>query len=371
MFINPANRTPVLTAAVTAEDVRPLRGYVMALEKNGDGVLHREIERLTPYFAALSRYLKRELDLHADQYVPQRREKLAKLIEPGVLAGLFNAVAEDTGETMLSEVVILPRSVMRSAAVKQIFNVNPARDLESDFEWKGRKFNFNFFRAFQRKSDKSVDRETAFPVLTLDDDMMEEIRHRSPERLLDSLQQAVTWINHDMLHHLTSYTVPLAGKPRFVSRTMTCHNDKNFKQYMKRYEALFEYSDKWSSQGYETWSLLTHAAVRKTEDHAEINNLLDTYFEELQCMSKDPQYPLPPEAFEYYSMVMGFAVMRTLDDSLIDHYCTLSGIDRSTLKKFEPRLADLHSNQQKTSGNTGVLTLDMIEAVAGMARFEP
>ncbi len=350
-------QAPAIACAGTEESLIPLVSYIASLRRNAETVAHKEAQRLESYFLSSSSYLTLALQARRDNcgYGHEindysKTKRLEGICQPGALAGLFEVVAGHARNTILSEAVIVPENALKDKNLSQrVFE--DCEQYNPSYKYRNQSFTFGFIQAFQRDGtgidrrrrissfasllDPSpaiaVDavRSVSFPILGLDTPVLQALESRKPEKLLRDLQKAVTWMNHDMLHHYSSYIITEKIARKFSS---------DFNAVSTWGMAFDSFGDQ-NPNGYETWSILTHARMKSFSGFDDIRHTLDSYFDELDRIAEDMRQDIlakqdnpelageqrrkAHEIIDYFGILMGFAIMRVVPfgHPLMERYC--------------------------------------------------
>lgn len=322
-----ALKAPVITRGRTYADIEPLQVFIDTLARDGAAAARYEATRLDPFYEAYSRYLRRTAAEHPDHIPPEKKERFEKLSTPGSLKRLFNDVAADTRSAILSEMTIMPAKIARARA-----NLFPGTTgFNAQYDYNGHSFDFGFIQVFQTGFLGTRQRSVALPVLSVDDRVLEAMEPFGTEKLLHGLQEAGTWVNHDMLHHYTAHSITsnvaenryTTGPPRGLP----------IERWLNQKTELVQ-PDAHSTANYETWSILSYAKMQEGEGYERITAIVDDYFDELgrigaawkerAAASGDPAKALAEahRATDVMGTMMGFILMRAVpfDHPLMSRY---------------------------------------------------
>lgn len=89
----------------------------------------QEARRLLPYFSAMAVQLQE--DLAGAKRALKREKRLKRLAKPQKLRRIFETAAKRTGNTILSDIVVMPRSLYQQAAQQ----LSGSRSFASDSEY--------------------------------------------------------------------------------------------------------------------------------------------------------------------------------------------------------------------------------------------
>jgi hypothetical protein len=270
--------TPVLSSSRPAQ-VLEFNDFVNRMRTGAVPIAQEESERLEPEFGALAQLLAEEGQALPEHY----------------LSNLFNAVAADTRNLVLSEIMIIPETLLDKGGTQ--FNAEMSYD--------GHSFTFGFEQIFSADETSSV----SLPHFAFNAGIMGAVRPYRPEVMLKEFQRLMTAGNHDWLHHysnviLNSRISKTAGKhatPLHVWRS------KNF-----------PYGQDSNPQSYESWLMLEQARIRRTLEEGlegkKLEKSCDRFFDELarigREMAKARSVEEAHEAVDYFGTLLGFALMR-------------------------------------------------------------
>ena len=316
---SPGGGAPVI---LTTDDkgLAPLFRFMggIAPEKY-NALAQAEAARLQPYFEALSRHLRHDLQENPDLF-QGKRDRMEKLTAPGNLSRLFTEVAAQTNKVMLSEIVIAPSTIYDDNALSQrVFGER--RPYSSSSRYGDRKLVFGFDKLYAKDVAGNTLSESDFAILALDNDMLKPVVPHGPERMLRALQAINTLENHDMVHHIhMDDNVPqrfLAKKPPGY------HMNDPRDVWLRNFDR--DFSDQTPKIGdIESWLVMHHAKTLEYMDGAPLREDIKTYFDELQRMSailrqqalasSDPAAALKAahETVDYFNTIMGVSLLRFL-----------------------------------------------------------
>ncbi|MEZ0223908.1 MAG: hypothetical protein ACAH83_05090 [Alphaproteobacteria bacterium] len=270
---------PIVVDATSPKGLRPLLTFINSLECNSNvAVAAAEGKRLGPYFNMMSGYLAGVIE--SGRRTPKDRAKAKELIKPENLAGIFNAAAERTKNTLTSDVAVLPSNIVSEGPAAHFFR--DEQQFDAPYEYNGHTFNFGFLQVFE--GGKRVARSsTTFPTFLLDEKMIDAAMPYGIQGTLKNFQSIMSTVNHDMLHHFTSTIVnpvvahKFPGVPEAGDTAMGGWNNK------------IDASDpdpESSGEFYEAWSKLGHAnaLLSPGNDAAteEMFNQVTSYFDDLK-----------------------------------------------------------------------------------------
>jgi hypothetical protein len=302
---------PVILDATTEDGVQPLLDFVGALESHNNlDIAKAENQRLSPYFRAISSYLQRMA--YETARTDEEALKLEDMATPGALSGLFNAAAERTHNTIISEVAILPQEVLSRGPASFLFS-DP--QFKVHYSYGGCMFNFGFLQVHEGGDRKTAKSSTAFPTFILDGAMMKAIAPHNPLQMLGDFQAAISFVNHDMLHH---YTTPIinpvvARKFRFEDVVGEPGEPEPIHAWYKglpQKSAYNIYYEEWAQMGHENAMLDPANAAQITL----LGEKVARYFEELKRIGKEIAGKEGVDdahaAVDYFGMVMAHALTR-------------------------------------------------------------
>lgn len=297
---------PVIIDATTKEGVQPFLDFVRSLEEhNNEEIAQEESRRLQPYFQAMGTYLT-NMRGKLDQ---ARKQASEGLTTRGALSGIFNAMATKTHNTMISDVVILPDNIYNTGPASHLFRGK--YEFNTGYSYDDYSFNFGFFQVFEGGLQKKALSSTTFPTFRIDHRMMNAVPADQLTPVLHGLQAVMTFVNHDMLHHLTSPII----NPSTVAK-IGGDNSKMMSDWDKNIPS----ADK--GEAYEHWAQIGHERALLEGSSAEtiddIRGKLDLYFQELKKLDGTTQelqdgnseQPTAHEVVDYFGMLMAHALTR-------------------------------------------------------------
>lgn len=260
-----------------------LKTYIESLRQNDpEQAIIYEASRLSPYMNALGHRLRQahtenkpEPPLWARAVInysdlggwnPEARSAY----EGTNIQQLFNKLAMDTGNILLSEVAIVPTDTLKSLWESQQSPESSIRFFSKEKDIAGYEYHMGFAQCPHKQTNYSV----AFPIIALDHRVMEKIPEEQASALLASLKHIATLANHDVMHHLTStqingnirgeYADPLYARPLEIF----------FNSYLVQ--------DDSRTDSYEAWALLSHAQTYRHMDEGHgagtLEEQLDHYY---------------------------------------------------------------------------------------------
>lgn len=293
-----AFRAPVFTQADPAQ-VRAALAFFDTLRPDNQAVARQETERLAAYFDTYAQQSLQDLDGMRGRKARRARKTLTE--ENGFTA-LFNKVARRTRNTILSEIVIAPTSLLAAADVDKA-----ARRFGNPSRHEAGSFVFGFWQVANEENGNSV----SVPFFAFDDLMMNRVNAFRPEGLYRAFQQVMSTGNHDMLHHYTNTL--LNPKIAAVSRT------GGFELFYWRQENFpGRYNRDSDIGGYESWLVLNHARLFRDMEQGPAGDALKAsvgrFFDELERLGKDVAKTTGPnaahETVDYFGNMLCFALMR-------------------------------------------------------------
>lgn len=327
---------PVVLDATTPEGIQPLFDFIGGLESNtSEAVTEAEAKRLAPYFTAMSNYFQRTLKATGAQQVDlgPARDSLDKLTTPEALAGIFNAAAKRTHNAIISDVTILPSDVVKSGPASYLFAHES--QFQVNYRYGGHMFNFGFLQVFEGGDRKKARSSVAMPTFLLDKDMMKAVAPFQPLEMLKGFQGVISWVNHDMLHHLTSPVINPSVARKFHIDDIVKPKGKTdpvsvwFRTLPSR--GLFNYYEDWAQISQEK-ILLSPGNEAQTE---AIRQRVTDYFAAIKRIGADISRDKGPEkaheVVDYFGTVMAHALTRVFP---LDHPVMTHCID--SLEKSDP-----------------------------------
>lgn len=318
---------PIITD-LSEESEMDMLLYLDGLEGNSNiRVAQEESARLSVYFNAMSRYLGKALDENRKDYNAAAHQNLQKLITPRSLCGIYNEMAVYMRNTLLTDVVVMTHKTREII----IPNMGFQEDYASNVTGKHKTFHFGFKQTAQNVNGNAIS-YTAFPLLTLDDEMVQVAMPYRGAQLLKSLQSLMTIANHDALHHMTS---PYLVRSDLVHRFFTVPND--FKTWSQ------------NIPDYEDWAQIAQQKIltQDPETMATVSRHLEDYFSALKAVgqglardltgTEERKRATAAEVTEYYTCLAGHALSRIvpLDHALMKEYLKLAA-DACPAPEYQP-----------------------------------
>ena len=303
-----ALQTPILTS-VEPDQLEKFRTFVAQLRGDNTFIAEEEAQRLRDYLKAYGQVLS------ADQAAARHVDPKAKaLANPHVLRRLFNQVAVDTKNTVLSGIIIAPDELLDQKealeGTTQFFATSVYWATKGQF---ARTFFFGFIQTFEDDKNGS----TAIPVLALNTGLMLDIEPYNSAAMLKALQTVATSSNHDMQHHYTS-TILNPRIAQTVEDKRLPSPDFNVKDWSDLY---FNHAEKDSDpRSYESWLMLNHARVRRLMEEGPEGEALkkacDDCLAELRRIGEEMTASLSAqkahEVVDYFGTMMLFSMARSM-----------------------------------------------------------
>ncbi|MEZ0224868.1 MAG: hypothetical protein ACAH83_09965 [Alphaproteobacteria bacterium] len=360
-------RAPIITDALTNDGVKPLLDFIDALEQHSNiEVAQAENERLTPYFRAVSRYLQRIAYETAE--TDEKAIELQDLSSPGALAGLFNAAARQTHNTILSDVAILPSDIVSWGPAYPLFQ---SRQFKVNYEYDGHTFNFGFLQVYEGGYRNGAESSTAFPTFMLDSKMMNAIAPHEPLELLREFQGVISFVNHDMLHHFTTPIInpAVAQKFRFEDVVFQPGEPDPIHAWYRRLPQKSR-----NDILYEEWAQMSHeSALLAPGNEAQVEELtgkVTKYFQHLKRMgeeiARDEGAGKAHKAVDYFGMVMAHALTRVFP---LNHPLMTHCID--SLQKADPGAAKFLKDAERSIAGEPSKIMELYNQVARFVTRHP
>ena len=314
-----SQNTPVISSATDPEQGQEFERFLEYIQTTPRAVIaEREAERLAPYFDALAEVLAEDQQQAKPSKLPEELERrfLAKA-EGTYISKLFNAVAKDTRNVVLSEMLIIPVEFLDEKFPEGTEGYVPRMSYG----------NHSYFFGFKQVFSKDKQGSVSLPVLSFDPFLMSAIKqHDETKTVLEEFQRIMTAGNHDMLHHFGNEVLSsnVADTPdSFGSLMMSWYN----KYFGNRPKSGGDGDH--NPKSWESWLMLNHARVRrKLEQGPEANALkesCDKFFDALERLRDQVVVAKSPEkaheVVDYFGTMLGFTMMRymPLGHPLIDH----------------------------------------------------
>lgn len=321
-------KAPIVFKVDTETDAAPLIEFALQLKRHPNKeIVQAESERLAPYFRAYGNHLRKVAqDIFEKKRIIARptartknKDNINSILTENGLAGLFNDMAAYTHNVLISDVAILSN--------KFLLPENPARDLfQGTFNvnyWNdGYLMSFGFVQIHKFDKKNNNNESVTFPVFMIDYQMMDAIQSYKPDTLLSEFQKMMTFVNHDMLHHLSSPGI---------------RNDvaKDFRSYNSNNPVMFWY-DNLLNGDYERWAQIIHEKSLLDDANKSlmpaVEKNIDDYFSELKRISDCIQdKKLAATVISFYGMAMAHAMCRVFP---LNHPYIDTCFDR--LKEIDP-----------------------------------
>ena len=328
---------PPVTAQTGAEGAHILQTYISRLYADSEsGVAAYEADRLSPYMTALGARLMNDglvtatepNPFNAKHGVVAYHRMIAEDTSPKThfaperLSGLFNKMAADTGNIVLSEVAIVPSDVW-----EQVTKDKALTSFSRPSDIAGRQYHLGFIQCLRHAEQASI----AFPVMVLDKTVMDRIAPYNPSDLLESLAAMATIGNHDVLHGLTSPVLTDEISHAFRKPSYGPVLGEFLKSYLSFSMADREGSD--APNSYEGWALASHAdtyrEMRTNGDDRDLDVQVEKYCDALEridrALEDDGVSPdVRHHYMDYFGTVALFSLVRVLpvDDPLMGRALT-------------------------------------------------
>ena len=324
--------TPVVTELNGASRAR-LRAYFERLADEGIRIADAEAERLSPYLQALSDQLREDFDavmaseaartaaINARRNLPAPetpKRQNAPVVDaaqilaaPGHLRRMFNRVAEQSRNVVLSDMLLAPEGLLRDGAV-----MGNALSFAGRSEFGGYTFTLGFIQLGQltRGTDGGPRHGTvSVPVFGFSDLAMRSVAPYAPEKMLRAFQTVMTAGNHDMQHHYTNDI--LNPNISYTAAQRALQEEYAVDKWQNRY---FVSDGDRDPKSYESWLMLNHARVRErlegTAEGARVTAALGDFLDELARIGREIAAIDGPASahgvVSYFSATLGFALMR-------------------------------------------------------------
>ncbi|MDD9901506.1 MAG: hypothetical protein OXT65_11040 [Alphaproteobacteria bacterium] len=280
-------KSPVVTSLST-EKLHGLFRFMDYMRQDNTIVAGLEAERLSPYLEVLSQQLRKDIaQAHRRKFKGKKFEREQELASPDSLKSMFRDVAQYTGNTILSELVMMPMGALNEPGLKQEEDTY----FDSVIEYKDSKFALGFLQVFEKNEHGRKKSSTSVPVLAFDNKMMETLSQHKPEKLLEAMQLLASAGNHDMQHHYTNTILNPNIAQRFHNadeHTLGKAIDDSVFQWGRKNFSLVEDENPHS---YESWLMLNHARIRDQIDEGpegdKLREASDTFFEELERIGQE------------------------------------------------------------------------------------
>ncbi len=258
--------------------------------------------------------------------------------KPGTLSTLFDASSSLTKNVILGQNAIIPQSLMEHDVLRKgRENGEMTSGFMPSTGYGDTAYGLGFIQVKKREpinphhnplfggQMKRTVSSVSFPIMTLDDGMLRDISGHNPALMITALQDIVTAANHDPVHQLVKALSPNSEIVESIAGSdVTAELDKAVRTYVGTHGDNHPL-------GYESWAIATHAAtwraMRETPAGEELQQSIDTYFDELQRISNelgnDPSVTdeRRQTIVDYYSTAAGYALVRLMpvNDPLLLH----------------------------------------------------
>lgn len=310
-----------------------------------DIIAYDESVRLTNYFQALERRLSNESITHHIIGAPAKTYKDS-------FTALFNQVAQDSNNIVLSEFSIIPTELMNHPEITALMKQGQLDTYLPDKSMG----QFPITMGFLQISNPDERCSTSIPVLSLPQKLCDLLSPVDAKPLLEHLRLILTDSNHDMLHHLTnSYLnqrISKTGTPPPYAKPMI--------DYFRRNTEPGDTNPK----GYEGWAVMSHILTwrerTKTGDDASLQDHVNGFYQALRNvdtalentgMAQNKRRDIT----HYFSMLCQFSLMRfqalnspimqsaieqgrTLDHGELGHIAALLGNKKYVRASEDPSL---------------------------------
>lgn len=296
-------------------------------KRDNPALAGQEARRLLPYLSATARQLQE--DLAGTKRALRRDKRLKRLTKPQKLRRVFEAAGKRTGNTILSEIVVMPQELHRKAQ-----QLPGNKSFASSSQYGNCGYTLGFLQIFNNGETQG---SVSIPLFAFDDGMMLRVAVHKPEVMLRAFAEVMTCGNHDMLHHYTNETLNTDIAQRFTQNSQLPYREKfGVNEWSKR---TFGFSGDSSPKSYESWLMLNHRRMRRQmEETAEGISLWESctrFFDELERIGKNVESDFGPisahNVVDYFGTMLCFSLMRFLP---LDHPLMDYAIDR--LEKADP-----------------------------------
>ncbi|MEZ0224430.1 MAG: hypothetical protein ACAH83_07755 [Alphaproteobacteria bacterium] len=305
---------PIVLDAKTKEGVQGLLDYIRSLSthKNTE-VAQAEAERLQPYFSAMNVYLTQALE-KTGVGMPEKAA-LKRLTTPGSLSKLFNAMADYTRSTLISDVVVMTDNIKTEGPASHLFR--EWNEFKTDYSFNGRSFNFGFLQVYEGGKKDKARSATTFPTFLIDRKMTSAL-HSEAEPVVRGLQSVMTLVNHDMLHHLTSTYIGgnTAFKPEDMRRWSYVDPVKEWARTIPRVSEGEAYEE-WAQMGQEKVLLAPGNEALVEEVRVKVDQFMNGLERVRDRILREAGDPPPPEELrlahdvvDYFGTTMAHALTR-------------------------------------------------------------
>jgi hypothetical protein len=291
-------KAPIVTDA-SDDGVRELQEFIDVLKwsRNTD-VAAAEAARLEQegYWPALSAYIQGAIT------DPQAQQELKNASSPETLVETFKRMAAGIRTTLISEVVILSSDMLENGPLSKEFG--NSRRYDVPYVYHRGKFLFGFFQV-KGQDDDGRGGSTTFATFTVDGRCLNVLKAHNPADFLQELQTVMTYVNHDMLHHLTS---------TYINRDSVVQDWHRNGQDLPLHRWGHRLPRHAGSEAYEDWAQIAHEKTRLGDQRGvdQIAGHMDCYFEKLKCI-KDASLGADAQtrdSINYFADVMAHALSR-------------------------------------------------------------
>lgn len=274
-------------------------------------VAQQESERLTPYFTALEKRISvvmRPFDGDVITYYQTPAEAPeAPPVEKGGLKSLFNKVAADTGNVILSEFAIIPQEAIMHPDIIAMKKHGQIDLFSQSVDFNYTMISMGFIQSRQENHGPSI----SVPVLFLPAPITANLRNIDATTMLSHLRDILTAGNHDMMHHLTN--TYLTGSVSGIKNPPPY--EKPLVNFMRDNTEEGDNNPK----GYEGWALTSHIltwrGLQNNGGAKELTATVEKFYDALEQLDRD-MAATGKEDYErtnvrnYFSVLCGFVLMR-------------------------------------------------------------
>ncbi|MBI2234053.1 MAG: hypothetical protein HYU57_03485, partial [Micavibrio aeruginosavorus] len=306
-------------------------------------IAEAESRRLAPYFSALEKRLDRDqpadgifgrikavITHHPVPPAPEPPEQKEKKS----LCRTFNKVAADTKNVIISEFSIIPETMLKDPAVSAMEGRREIRQFFKRTRHNDADISLGFIQCMQDGGAGSV----TVPVAALDLNILKNIKEFDTKTMMTSLQDVLTAVNHDMMHHLTNTCLnnDVSNTPQAVP----------YAAKLNTFIAMHARGRDETPGSYESWALLSHAdtwrEMRGTEAEKDLNRAIDTFYDSLSRLDGEMKIAGKTESqraavIDHFSVLGAFALMRIHpfnDPAMIHALDRIEALDPAPLRIF-------------------------------------
>ena len=317
---------PSAPVAAGTADFTGVLDYIKAVSRDHAQTARLEAARLAPYLTALSRQLftdllEKEATKTANDGVRVfGPPTMPEIMKPRKLSRLFTAVAKDSQNVILSEMIVASEGLLNNPVLAAI----PHKKFFSADTYQYRQYGLGFIQVPAQEGRDSV----SVSVLTLSSGVMLRTPAAAATPLLTALQKIVTAGNHDMQHHYTNKL--LNANISTTTKNEMLNPADGLTAWHKRYFTK-AYGDK-SADSYESWLMLNHSRTFMQMDpdhHTDVQAAVAEYFDMLDGLSKT----MSPHDIDYLAMMACFALQRYVT---LDHPLMLYAVARTEKMDSQP-----------------------------------